>query len=252
MKALIQIYALLLLSSLLMLSMTGCSGTGKKKVISVSELFNKASAYYESKKYLRARETFQEVKDNYPLSKYSTLAKLRIADSYYHEGKYNEAILVYEDFKKLHPTNPIIPYVIFQVGMACFEQILSVDRDQTFTHSAAKQFEHLISRYPSSTYAASAQEKLETCGEKLAQHEFYVGRFYFRSKKYKVALYRFNVLLKDFPLSSLKDKTYLYIGKSHLRLEEKEKAKDAFTYLLQNYPQSEYSSDAQALLSQIK
>ncbi len=241
----------ILLSLFLILSITGCAGT-EKKVESSLTLFNKASAYYEKKKYWKARETFQQVRDNYPLSKYSTISELRIADSYYNEGQYSEAVFHYEDFKKLHPTNPVIPYVIYQIGMAYFSQILSVDRDQTLTHKAAKEFKYLISTYPSSTHAVSAQEKLDACKEKLSQHEFYVGYFSFRTKRYSAALNRFNGLLRDFPKSSVTDKTYLYIGKTHLSLGDKEKAGDSLTYLLRNYPDSEYRNEAQALLTQIK
>ncbi len=239
------------LSLFLILSITSCAGTGKK-VESALTLFNKASAYYEKEKYWKARETFQQVRDNYPLSKYSTISELRIADSYYNEGQYSEAVLHYEDFKKLHPTNPVIPHVIYQIGMAYFSQILSVDRDQTFTYKAAKEFKYLISTYPSGTQAVSAREKLDACKEKLSQHEFYVGHFYFRTKKYRVALNRFNGLLRDFPKSSVTDKIYLYIGKIHLSLGDKEKAGDALTYLLRNYPDSEYRNEAQDLLTQIK
>lgn len=252
MKTLIGKCALLSITLLIVTSIAGCSGTQEKKGDPALALFNEASVYYKKEKYWRARETFQELKDNYPLSKYSTIAELRIADSYYHDGKYSEAIFHYEDFKKLHPTNPVIPYVVYQIGMAYFDQVLAIDRDQTSTHNAAKQFKYLISRYPSTTYAISAQEKLDICREKLAQHEFYVGHFYFRTKRYNTALYRFNGLLENFPKSSLKDKTYLYIGKTYLSLKNKEKARDAFTYLLQNCPHSKYRSEAQDLLIQIK
>ncbi|MFH1624325.1 MAG: outer membrane protein assembly factor BamD [Pseudomonadota bacterium] len=240
------------LSLILILSMTGCFLFHEPRSDTVQGLFYDGLDYFEEGNYRKAREAFQELRDRYPLSKYSIVAELRIADCYYYSKEYTEAIFQYEEFLKLHPTNPVIPYVIFQMGMANFDQILSIDRDQTFTKEAVKQFEYLISRYPSSTYAAAAQEKLAICKERLSEHEFYVGHLYFKRKKYKAALRRFEGILEKFPESSIMAKTYLYIGKSHLSLEEKGKAKDALIQLVRNYPKSEYYKQAQNLLAKLK
>ena len=252
MKTLIGKWLLLSVSLLLVLSITSCFPTKERKANNVEGLFNQASTYYQDEKYKKARETFEELRDNYPLSKYSIVAELRIADSYYHAEEYGEAINRYEDFKKLHPTNPTIPYIIYQIGLSYFKQILSIDQDQTFTQNAVKQFEHLISKYPSTTYATSAQKELEICKEKLGQYEFYVGNFYFKREKYASALYRFNGILANFPKLSINDKVYLYIGESYLSLEEKEKAKTALTHLVENYPNSEHYSKAKKLLAKLK
>ena len=35
--------------------------------------------------------------------------------------------------------------------------------------------------------------------QKLAEHEFYVGEFYFNRKQYKAALKRFETITRDYP-----------------------------------------------------
>jgi len=252
MRALMGKYVVLSIFLLMILSITSCSGTKDRRIVSVERLFNQGLAYFEDEDYMRARETFQQLKDNYPLSKYSIVAELRIADSYYHDGEYNEAILYYEEFKKLHPTNPVIPYILYQIGMSYFNQILSIDRDQTFAENAAKQFKYITSRYPSTIYGVSAKKKLRICKERMAQHEFYVGHFYFKKKKYKGALHRFKKTLEIFPESNFIDTLYLYIGKSYLFSGEKGKARDALILLVQNYPQSKYYGEAQKLLAKLR
>ncbi|MDY6853265.1 MAG: outer membrane protein assembly factor BamD [Thermodesulfobacteriota bacterium] len=235
----------------LILSITGCSTTKEKKDSSAEVLFNKAITYYNDKKYDKARIAFQKVKDNYPLSKYSITAELRIADSYYRDKEYTDALFYYEDFRKLHPTNKAIPYVIYKIGMCHFNQILSIDRDQTSTEKAAVHFEYLISKYPSETHAIHAKEKLRICNDKLASHELYVGHLYFKTKKYKAALIRFNRIIERFPGSSKIDKAYLYIAKSYISLKEKEKAKDTLMLLAKEHPKSKYTSEAIKLLSKL-
>ena len=237
---------------ILALSITGCSTTKEKKESSAEVLFNKATTYYNNKKYDKALIAFQKLKDNYPLNKYSTTAELRIADSYYYDKEYTDALFHYEDFRKLHPTNKAIPYVIYQTGMCHFKQILSIDRDQTSTEKAAIHFEYLISKYPSDTHAIDAKEKLRICNEKLASYEFYVGRLYFKTKKYKAALVRFNRITERFPDSSKIDKVYLYIARSYISLKEKGKAKDALIHLTKEHPKSKYTGEATKMLSKLK
>ena len=56
--------------------------------------------------YPSALETIQTIIDNYPYSEYAVLAELKIADAYFDQGKYEEALSYYRDFSDLHPLSP--------------------------------------------------------------------------------------------------------------------------------------------------
>src|SRR3989304_9119709 len=124
-----------------------CSGITVKKQKSVESIYNDGLKELEKGYYSKARESLQKVKDGYSYSNFAILAELRIADSYFKEEKYEEAIHAYEDFIEFHSKNEYIPYAIYQIGMNNFEQILSADRDQSFTKNALKSFEDLIKKY---------------------------------------------------------------------------------------------------------
>ncbi len=72
--------------------------------------------------------------------------------------------------------------------MCYFKQMLSVDRDQTATEKALEQFRYLIENFPQSPHTLAAREKVQACRRQLAEHEYYIARFYFRMKKYPAAL----------------------------------------------------------------
>ena len=57
--------------------------------------------------YGEAIETFQAIIDNYPYSEYAVLAELAIADAYFEDEKYEEALSYYRDFTDLHPQQRI-------------------------------------------------------------------------------------------------------------------------------------------------
>jgi len=125
-------------------------------------LYARGTADYQEGSYKRAREVFTRLKEEYPLHELAVLAELGIADSYYSNKDYVEAEGVYRDFVELHPTDENVPYAIYQTGMCHFQQIEDIDRDQTQTVKARKEFEKLTARYPQSKFALLAEKMSAT------------------------------------------------------------------------------------------
>ena len=126
---------LILLASILMLS--GCQlwWPWTKKVdmarLSPDGLYQQGVEYYQDGNYKKAVEVFQRLKEEYPLSPYALTAEMGIADSYFSAKDYAEAELAYTEFINLHPTNENLPYAMYQIGMSHFNQISTIDRDQS-------------------------------------------------------------------------------------------------------------------------
>ena len=101
----------------------------------------------------------------------------------------------------MHRKNEAIPYVIYRTGLCWFNQLDTVDRDQTPTKNSMAQFKRLIDQYPASEYVQKAEEKIQRCVENLSGHEFYVANFYYKTKQYKSALKRYESLVANYPNS---------------------------------------------------
>ena len=144
-------------------------------------------------------ELFEKLRDWYPFSKYAILAELKIADAYYNLQEYEEAIFAYGEFENLHPRNEAIPYIIYQIGLCYFEQLDTVDRDQTCAQKGLDVFKRLTEQFPNDAYTKKAREYIKKCQASLAGHEFYVGLFYYKSKHYKAAMQRFKAVLSKYP-----------------------------------------------------
>ena len=166
---------------------------------------------------------FERLKDWYPFSKFAILAELKIADSHYHLKEYEEAIFAYEEFESLHPGNEVIPYVIYQIGLCYFEQIETIDRDQTASREALDSFKRLNKQFPENEYALKAGAHINICLKKLAEHEFYVGLFYYKSKHYKAALHRFRTIIKNYPDVDIRQKTLKYVALCEALLQKAQK-----------------------------
>ena len=214
----------------LALTLSGCAWwkdfrSRGKPVRNVPEvLYQNGVEAYQEGRYKRAIEHFTRVKELHPLHPLALLSEIGIADAHFSDENYAEADLAYTDFLNLHPTHENIPYVMYQIGMCHYNQMHSIDRDQTETVRTAKDFERLIAKYPNSKFALMAEKKLLECRQRMAEHEFYIGEFYFKRDKYEAALKRFEFLAKNYPAVGLDYKTNVYLTETRKRLAE-EKAK---------------------------
>jgi outer membrane protein assembly factor BamD len=191
-------------------------------------LYKRGAEQYQAGSYRKAIDSFQRMKEQFPLHPLVTDAELGIADSYFSNENYVEAELTYKDFIELRPTNNNVPYAMYQLAMCYYKQMDTIDRDQTDVVKALRAFEMLVARFPGSKFSLLAEQKVLECRKWLAEHEFYVGNFYFSRGKYKAALGRFETISRKYPGIGLDSKLAFYIDESKKRLnrqEAEEKAK---------------------------
>ncbi len=185
---------------IIVFALSGCGLFRKPdQAVTPESLYKAGSQQYQKGRYKSAIETFQRLTDEHPLSEQAVLAKLGIADAYFSNKGYLEAAQVYSEFIFLNPLNENLPYAMFQIGMCHYHQMGTIDRDQTETLKARQSFEALISRFPKSKFSPVAEKLLLETKQRLAEREFYVGMFYFKTKRYKAAAGRFEVVVKEYP-----------------------------------------------------
>jgi outer membrane protein assembly factor BamD len=183
-------------------------------------LYYRGVDLYQKKDYSDAIKLFQRVKEEYPLSTLAIMAELGIADAYFSDKSYTDADLAYNEFLNLHPTNENMPYVMYQIGMCHFNEITSIDRDQSETFKALKAFERLAARFPDSKFFAMAEKMVRDCKKLLGEQELYVGKFYFNIKEYRAALQRFEKIARDYPNVGLDDKVHQFIAEAKKHIAE--------------------------------
>jgi len=200
----------------------GCAhlGDSENAEETPSQLMKEGTRKYGKGYYSRALTSYQKLKDRYPYSKYATKAELRIADAHFFNGEYDEALIVYKEFEKLHPKNKNIPYVLYQKGLCHFNQMSTIDRDHTHSLRAKKEFERLIHKFPKNKYADQSRIKIRDCYIKLAKYELYVGNYYFKMGKFEAAINRYRYLLENYP----------DLGQAHDALESMRKCKEKLAY----------------------
>ncbi len=224
-----MVRALKLITGLILLcTLSGCSwwwGSSPMGRGAPADLYRNGIDYYQDGRYKKAVGEFQRLREEYPLSKYAILAEMGVADSYFSAEEYAAAEANYRDFMDFHPTNENLPYVMYQLGMCNYNQMLEIDRDQTNTRIAIEDFERLISRFPSSKFSFMAEQRLRDCKKRLGDHEFYVGHFYFKRGEYRAALSRFENVRQHYANLGLDYKVSYFLHETKRELEKAEKEK---------------------------
>ena len=236
-------------------------GCGKKtteispEVASSDEALFKLGEKFIKKNPGKARLYLRQVIDSFPKSFYAQRAKLAIAYSYYRkrdEGSMMLASSEYSEFISLFPYSPSAPFAQHQIGMTFYMNVLKPGRDQTKTKQALAEFKKVITNYPLSEEAKSAQEKILDCEDRLAGHTLHIGVHYYRVKAYNAATGRLTEILTNFPNFSKMDMVYYYLGDSYYKATLVEQSIPYFTKLITDFPQSKLAKKATARLEEIE
>jgi outer membrane protein assembly factor BamD len=219
-----------LLALVLLFVFSGCGimgWFGKKKNADVPPdiLAKKGIKELRNRNYLDAINTFEKLKDRYPYSDQALLAQIKVADAKFYDKKYPEAFQSYREFEKLHPTNKAVPYCIYQEGLCFYRQRSTIDRDQTYTRNAIREFTRLKQKFPKSEYVFRGDKYLARCRQDLAEHEYYVGNFYYKTGHYQAALDRYQGLVQDYPEFPKNGEARLRIQECQKNLAAKDKPK---------------------------
>jgi outer membrane protein assembly factor BamD len=225
----------------------GCA-TVDYRTLSAPEIFDVGEKYYGQSKWDQAKEAFDKLKEIHPFSVKVTPAELRIAEILYQKHQYAEAVTALDEFVTRHPTNDEVPRAVYYLGMANYNQMLSIDRDQNLTKEAERHFQRLVTQYPSNPFADKGKPKLAEVRLRLAKRERYVGRFYWKQGEYYAALGRFLGLGSDYADTPLADEGLYYAARCHLKLHDTAAAAKVLTDQLQRYPNGTFASQAKSLL----
>jgi len=196
----------------------------------------------------KAIESFQQIIDNYPYSDYAVLSELKIADSYYADEKYDEALSYYRDFSELHPGHEQVPYALLQAAKCHYNQAKDPQRDQTATRQSIGFLDTLLAKYPGTPQAVEGELIWKELRARLGQSEMDVAEFYMDREEYQSAADRYRNVLNRYPGLGLDADALYNLGVCYQRMNREDEAKQIFEVILENYKGSEVAAAAADLV----
>ena len=214
--------------------------------LSAAEALTQGKALMAKEKYAKARRFLSHAFEVEPNSLSGRESLLLLADSYYLDGGSANDIQAeakYRDFLNRFPTSAQAAYAQYQIANSLAERMEKPDRDQSATVKALEAYNELLRLYPASEYVAPANERLKTVRDRLAEHEFVVGRFYLDLRVPGSAVVRLERLVNEYPGYSHLDKALYYLGLAYSRgrgPDDAGKATATFERLRKEFPDSPY------------
>ena len=137
--------------------------------------------------YSRSREEWTSLRDGYPASYFIPLAQLKIADCYFATGDFPEAVSTYQEFLRLYPAHEAAGYAQSRLAESLLRQYRGIKNDQQPLKDALQAYELVLSEYPSSDFAQSAQLRIADIKKLMAEYEVSVAEFYEKQGQGKAA-----------------------------------------------------------------
>lgn len=243
-----------------LLAVLSACASGDPQVPTVAErdadkfLLDRGTNALERKRWEEAREYFRRLIDTYPQSPHRQDAKLGIGDSYLGEPTPESHVLAANEFREFltfYPVSPRADYAQYKLAQAEMKQMLSPQRDQTGTINALRELERFVVSYPNSPLMPEVLELRREARDRLSEHEFLVGRQYYRTRWYPGAIARLEGLLKADPEYTGRDGAYFYLGEALRRSGRNDEARAYYEKLIAEFKVSDYLEDAAARAAEL-
>jgi outer membrane protein assembly factor BamD len=211
-------------------------------------LYGKAEALADKGKFVDSAQAYEKVDINHPYSQEARRAILMAAYAYYKAGKYDDAIASADRYLTLHPGTQESDLAQDIIGMSYYDRVLDPKRDQTYARKALTAYDTLLQRYPSSRYAAQAENRARILRDLLAANEMMVGRYYLRHNNFLAAINRFRTVVTDYQTTEQVEEALMRLTEAYMALGIINEAQTAAAVLGHNFPDSKWYSHAFALL----
>ena len=212
-----------LFAILCILLTSSCSTRRPEGETEAEVLFREAEELVERGRYILATEKLNQVKSKHPYSYYATSAELLQADILFKQENFVEATGAYIVFRDFHPRHKRLDYVIWMIGESYYKQLPSTfDRDLSPGIEAMKYYEELVALFPKGRYVEESRSRMAFIQEQFRLKERYIADFYFKTKDYKSARFRYLDILKKFQDEKLKHHAMTRILESSYLLGEKD------------------------------
>jgi soluble lytic murein transglycosylase-like protein/TolA-binding protein len=183
---------------------------------------------FDAGKYIQARNEFGRVVANYR-DDLSGKATYFIAQSYYRQGRYDDAITAYQKIVNLYPTSDYLTRALYQTAL-CYE------REEQLT-KARQLLKDFVAQYSWSAWADNALYEIATSLKNLRQYED--------------AIKVYNQLTEQYAKSDLVDDALWDIGWCYFKLGRYQDSITSFQTFVTKFPKSNYVGQAQYWVGKI-
>jgi outer membrane protein assembly factor BamD len=178
----------------------------------------------KSGNYTEALDIFQQISRGQRYIKYTSLSKLRTADTLLLQDRHLEAIDFYRSFIDTNEADKNLHYAYFKMAEAYFKKIPMQffllapleEKDITSVVEAYRALDEFLLKFPNSPFSPMAADMHEQCFQTILKHQMNIIDFYISREKPKAAVNRIESLFIEYPQSKHVEKLHLVLGQGYL------------------------------------
>jgi outer membrane protein assembly factor BamD len=215
---------------------------------SAQRLHNEARSAMNDGNYQTAIEYLDKIQARYPFGRYAQQAQLDTVYAQYKDNEPDAAIAAADRFIRANPRHPYVDYAYYMNGLANFERsntiidrLVPADRAKTDTGTARQaynDFAELAQKFPDSTYAEDARQRMLFLHNNLAAYEINVADYYLRRGAYVAAVNRAKFVLENFARTPSVEDALSIMIQAYINMGMPQLAAGSLRVLEHNYPQS--------------
>ena len=212
----------------------------KSLELQVSEAYKKGFEALKIGDVIYAAKNFNEAETLFPQSTWAPRSALMAAYSYYSQDYYENAIAELERFILIYPYYKNIDYAYYLMGLCYYEQIVDEKKDLKTIIKAKENFEYVVKNFSDTEYSLDAEFKIDLINDTLASKEMYIGRYYFKKKKWISAINRFKTVIDKYETTIYAEEALHRLVEIYYTIGLKEEAKKYAKVLGYNYQSSQW------------
>lgn len=221
--------------------------------MTVEQLYDRAQGMSQAENWSAATTVYQKLIARFPYGAYNEQAQIELAYAQYKDDKPDDAYSTINQFIKTFPTHKHIAYAYYLRGLINFDRTgggiqriakVSPSRfDQGYALKSFDDFNTLVTRFPNTTYAVDARQRMIYLRNQLAQSEINVAEYYLQRKAYVAAADRGKYVVEHYQRAPQVADALAVMAKSYHLLGQQQLATQATDVLKLNYPDHPYLRD---------
>lgn len=179
-----------------------------------------AEKYFVQKKYNKAQVLYEDVMPFYKTRAEFQDIYYKYAYCAYNQADYMNAENLFKTFLEIFPNSPKAEEMDYMRAYSYFKQSPKAELDQTNTIKAMGMMQVFINTHPGSARNKEASEIIDICRAKLEVKEYKGAKLYYDMGQFRAAGVAFTALLNGYPESAKADEYKLMIIKSYYEFAE--------------------------------
>ncbi|MGB5404818.1 MAG: outer membrane protein assembly factor BamD [Robiginitalea sp.] len=234
----------------------------------VTRKYEYAQKLYDEGDFKRANRLLEQIAPQFVGKPQGERVMFFFANSYFEIGDYNFAGYQFERFLKSYPRSDKAAEAAFLGAKSYYMLSPKYSLDQTDTDKALTKLQLFINSYPESEYTVEANAMAQELTTKKEKKAFEIAKQFVKLGEYYVLDYNLSAIssldnfVNDYPGSVYREEALFqkFRATSNLainstfrkRKERLDEAMEAYNNLIKNYPETEFSKDAEKLLEAIQ